>query len=231
MAIILITGSSRGIGFYLTEALLSEGHQVIGCSRGVTELEHPNFQHVQLDICSEPDVKKLFSTIRKTYGGLDVLINNAGIAAMNHSLLTPKSTVDAVLSVNVAANFIFCREAAKLMRKKKSGRIINFSTVAVPFNLEGEAIYAASKSAVETLTRVFAKEFAEFGIRVNAVGPTPIQTDLIKNIPQDKIKKLLEQQTIKRMGEMADVINVVRFFLQPESDFVTGQVIYLGGAS
>jgi 3-oxoacyl-[acyl-carrier protein] reductase len=115
------------------------------------------------------------------------------------------------------------------MQKQKYGRIVNFTTVAVPLNLEGEAIYAASKSAVETLTRIMAKELGGFGITVNSIGPCPIETNLIKTVPKEKIQKLLDQQAIKRYGEFEDISNVIDFFIKPESSFVTGQVIYLGG--
>ena len=228
--IILITGTSKGIGKALAQHYLNLGHIVYGCSRSESTILHPNYNHFALDVSNEKQVKSLFSSIRKTHKSLDVLINNAGIAAMNHALLTPMETVEKTFGVNVFGSFLFCREAAKLMRKKENGRIVNFTTVAVAFNLEGEAVYAASKSAVETLSRVLAKEFAEFNITVNAIGPTPIQTDLIRNIPANKIERLLSQQSIKRLGEFADVLNVVDFFIQPESDFITGQIVYLGGA-
>jgi 3-oxoacyl-[acyl-carrier protein] reductase len=116
------------------------------------------------------------------------------------------------------------------MKNKKFGRIINFSTVAVRLKLEGEAIYAASKAAVNTLTEVLAVEFADFGITVNAIGPTPVKTDLIKNIPQDKMSKLINRLPLKRLGEFDDILNVVDFLIKPESNFITGQIIYLGGA-
>jgi 3-oxoacyl-[acyl-carrier protein] reductase len=97
--------------------------------------------------------------------------------------------------------------------------------------LEGEAIYAASKAAVEMLTRVLARELAPLGITCNAVGPTPIETDLIRGVPREKIERLLALQAFPRFGQPNDVANVVDFFLRPESDFVTGQVLYLGGVS
>jgi 3-oxoacyl-[acyl-carrier protein] reductase len=95
--------------------------------------------------------------------------------------------------------------------------------------LEGEAIYAASKSAVETLSKILAKEFSSYQITVNAIGPTPIETDLIKAIPKAKIEKLISNQTIKRLGGYEDVTNVVDFYLSKKSEFITGQTIYLGG--
>ena len=150
---------------------------------------------------------------------------------MNHYLLTPKSTVEKLFNTNVIGTFLFSRELAKLMSKKRYGRIINFSTVAVPLNLEGEAVYAASKSAVVSLTKILSKEVGSLGITVNAVGLTPVLTDLIKTVPKNKIQELLDQQAIERLGTFEDVLNVVEFFIKPESSFITGQVVYLGGVS
>lgn len=227
--VILITGTRKGIGRFLAEQYLEAGCQVVGCSRGECDLKHDRYRHFELDVADESAVSKLFSSVRKALGGVDVLINNAGIASMNHAMLTPGKTVVRVLSTNVTGTFLFCREAAKQMQKKKHGRIVNFVTVAVPLKLDGEAIYAASKAAVVTLTEVLAREFAPFGITVNAVGPTPVQTDLIRSVPEDKIDALLQRQAIRRFGEFSDVANVIDFFTSARSDFVTGQIVYLGG--
>ncbi len=225
----LITGTRKGIGRHVAEHFCKKGHTVIGCSRGESDWEDENYRHFIADVSDEVAVKKIFSAIRKEHGRLDILLNNAGIASMNHSLLTPVKTVQRVMETNVVGTFLFCREAAKLMKKNKFGRIVNFSTVAVPLKLEGEAAYVASKAAVEGLTNVLAREFAELGITVNAVGPVPISTDLIRAVPKDKIDALVGRQPIKRLGEMDDVINVVEFFVSRSSDFVTGQCLYLGG--
>ncbi len=226
---ILITGTSKGIGRYLAEYFVNEGNYVIGCSRGDFDLKNNNYKHYSLSINDELKVKKMFNEIRKNHGSIDVLINNAGVASMNHSLLTEIETVEKILDTNLIGTFLFCREGAKIMQKNKSGRIINFSTVAVPLNLEGEAIYAASKAAVASLTKILAKEFASFGITVNAIGPTPIKTDLIKSVPDEKIEKLINSQAIKRFGSFEDTVNVINFFINEKSDFITGQIIYLGG--
>jgi len=101
--------------------------------------------------------------------------------------------------------------------------------VAVPLRLRGEAVYAASKSAVETFTRTVARELGEFGITCNAVGPSPIRTALISGVPADKLQRLIEEQAIRRWATPEDLINVVDFFLSPASTMVTGQVVYLGG--
>jgi 3-oxoacyl-[acyl-carrier protein] reductase len=148
---------------------------------------------------------------------------------MNHSLLTPAATVDRIMATNFRGAFLVCRESAKVMKKRRYGRIVNISTIAAPLRLEGEAIYAASKNAVTALTQILARELAEFGITCNVVGPTPILTDLIRSVPQEKIDKLVNRLAIKRLGRFEDVANVIDFFVKPESDYVTGQVIYLGG--
>lgn len=227
--VIIITGTRKGIGRYLAEQYLAEGDKVYGCSRRNTDLEHTNYSHTNLDVSSEEDVMAFVRNVYKENKHIDVLINNAGCAAMNHFLLTPYTTAQRVFNTNFMGTFLMCREVAKYMVKAKTGRIVNYSTVAVALNLHGELVYSASKAAVEQLTRVLADEIGESGITVNAVGPTPIDTDLIKNVPEEKLQDLLSHQCIKRFGKFEDVKNVIDFFLRPESDFITAQTIYLGG--
>ena len=227
--VILITGSRKGIGAFLTKHYLDQGHRVIGCSRRLSSLRSDNYRHFCLDVTDETAIKQMFAEIKSVYGRLDVLINNAGIASMNHVLLTPVKKAREIMETNFIGTFLMCREAARLMRKGKMGRIVNFATVATPLKLEGEAVYAASKAAVISFTQIIAAEFADLGITVNAVAPTPIQTDLIKSVPPDKIEALIDRQAIKRPGEFSDVANVIDFFIRPESEFITGQVLFLGG--
>lgn len=229
--VIVITGSRKGIGRYLAEQYLGNNHIVIGCSRQKSDLENKNYSHFCLDVGDESAVKLMFRSIRKQFSGIDVLINNAGIASMNLLLLTPVSTVRQILDTNFVGTFLFCREAAKLMAKRKHGRIVNFATVAVPLQLEGEAIYASSKAAIISLSKILARELAEFNITVNVVGPTPVKTDLIRSVSADKLDALLHRQAIPRYGEFMDIKNVIDFFISEESDFITGQVVYLGGIS
>ncbi len=124
---------------------------------------------------------------------------------------------------------LFCRDAAKVMKRQRYGRIVNFTTIVAPIALAGEAIYAASKSAVVTLTRILAFELGQWGITCNSFGATPIMTDMIKGVPQDKIDGVVNNLAIKRLGTNEDCINVCDFFISPASDNITGQVIYLGG--
>jgi 3-oxoacyl-[acyl-carrier protein] reductase len=183
-----------------------------------------------VDVRDEGQVRAMLRSIRERHGRLDIIVNSAAVASMNHSLLTPGSVVDSIMDTNVKGVFLVCREGAKLMRKRNYGRIVNIGTAVVPLRLEGEAVYAASKSAVETLTRILAREFAEFGITCNVVGPTLVDTDIIRGVPREKLQRIIDSLPIKRLATFEDVANAVDFFVRPESDYVTGQVLYLGGA-
>lgn len=229
--VVLITGARKGIGEYLAHHFVQSGYQVVGCSRQTPDWNLEGYEHILTDVADEQQVCALIAHIRQRYDRLDVALNNAGISCMNHVLLTPGAVAGRIVDTNFLGTFLVCRESAKLMMKRKWGRMINFSSVAVPMYLEGEAIYAASKSAVETFTRVLAYELGEWGITVNTVGPTPIETDLIKSVPKEKIENILKRLAIKRLGRFEDVANVIDFLVQPQSGYITGQTLYLGGAS
>jgi len=229
--IILITGTRKGIGHDLAMHYLEMGKIVFGCSRKKSSITHGKYTHFLLDVNDEKAVIKMIREIVKKHKRIDVLINNAGIALMNHLLLTAKTSTENIIKTNFLGTFLFTREVSRVMIKNKYGRIINFTTVAVPLNLAGEAIYASSKAAVETFSRISSKELGCYGITVNAIGPSPVLTDLIRLVPKDKIDNLIEHQAINRFGEIEDIINVVDFFCSENSDFITGQTIYLGGGN
>ena len=230
--VMIITGSRKGIGRFLVDRYVEQGYVVAGCSRQPFDGPLPQgYHHYCVDVSSERDTVSMVRDVARDLGVPAVLINNAGIAAMNHLLLTPLSTVQKIFATNVYGTFVCIREVAKLMSAARYGRIVNFATVATPLNLEGEAGYAASKAAVESLTRVAARELSAFNITVNAVGPTPVLTDLIKNVPKQKMDSLIARQAIPRLGEPRDIANVIDFLISRDSDFVTGQTIYLGGIS
>ncbi|WP_236073068.1 SDR family NAD(P)-dependent oxidoreductase [Streptomyces tardus] len=227
----MITGTRTGIGKALAEHLLEAGHEVIGCSRKPSTIDHPHYRHHEVDLAEVSEIKKMFREVRKTHGRLDALINNAGTSTMNHFMTTPDEVTRGTFDVNFFAVLNCCREAVKLLRKSEepSPAILNVSTVAVPWALEGHLAYSASKSAVEQLVRVMSKELAAFGIRVNALGLPPVRTVLTRTVSQSKIDALVARQAIGRMCTMSDIVGPVDFLIGRQSEFVTGEIIFLGG--
>ncbi|MEU0130481.1 SDR family oxidoreductase [Streptomyces sp. NPDC006289] len=227
----MITGTRTGIGRSLAEHLLESGHLVVGCSRKPSTIDHPDYRHHQVDLTEISQIKRMFREVRKEHGHLDALINNAGTSTMNHFMTTPDEVVRDVFDINFFAVLNCCREAVKLLRKSggTSAAILNVSTVAVPWALEGHLAYSASKSAIEQLVQVMSKELAAFGIRVNAIGLPPVRTVLTRSVPQPKIDALIARQAIRRMCTVADIAGPVDFLIGEQSAFITGETIFLGG--
>jgi len=229
--IILITGDRKGIGRYLSEYYLEKGMTVIGCSRSETNLKHKNYQHYCLDVSDEQAVKKMYGEIRQTHDRLDVLINNAGVDLSSAPiLLVPYKSALKTVEINLLGTFLMSREAVKIMMKNSFGRIINFSSMIVKHEIKGTAIYAASKSAIISFTRVMAKEVYGYNITCNIIAPSPIKTDLIDSIDKDVLKDILKRNAIQELCKTEDISNTIDWFIKTTSNSITGQIIYLGGA-
>lgn len=226
---VLVSGSTSGIGRYLAEHYLNQGWTVIGCARRAGDLQHERYTHYLADVSDADAVAAMFGEIRTTFGMLDALICNAGVASMNPIALTPPAAAKRILDTNVLGTFLMTHGGIRLLRRSRGGRIVNLTTIAVPALLAGEAMYAASKAAVETFTRIAARELAALGITCNTVGPSPVRTRLTESVPAKAMQALLDRQPIPKWAEPDDVANVVDFFLSPRSALVTGQVVYLGG--
>jgi len=227
MPIALVTGTSRGIGKALAERLLQEGWTVEGCSRGEASLSHDGYTHRQVDVADEAAVTAYVADVVRRHDRIDALVNNAGGAAMNAFVFTPGSVAESLMRQNYLSTFLLSREVAKVMVRQRGGSIVNLSTVAVPLALEGEAAYVASKAAVEALTRVLAVELAPHGIRVNAVGPGPVDTALTRSVPAAKLTALRERMGLNQPISMVQVTDDICALLSPQSS-VTGQVTYVG---
>ena len=229
--VMLITGTRKGIGKYLAEYYSKNLYQVIGCSRGLIDYKLDNYQHFCLDVSEESSVKKMFTEIRKKFGRLDVLINNAGVNyAHSPLLLVPYESALKTVEVNLLGTFLLSREAAKIMKKKSFGRIVNLGSMAVKHEVKGEAIYTASKAAIVSLTRVMAKEISSYGITCNTVSPAAIDTDFIKKINNNGLNEVLSRNAIPKVGSLNEVSNTIDWLINTESSAITGQSIYLGGA-
>lgn len=229
--IIAVTGTSRGIGKALAAHFAARGDRVFGCSRGALDLGRDGYTHVIADLTTPGGIKGFFGAIRRQAGSLDALINSAGTSTMNHFMLMPEETTRAIFDLNVHALLGCCREAAPLLMKSEhpAPSILSLSSVAVPWALEGQLAYAASKSAVEQITRGLSKELASERIRVNAVGLPPIRTALTRTVPKEKISALIARQTIRRQCEVDDIIGPIEFLISEQARFVTGETLHLGG--
>ncbi|MFB9514312.1 SDR family NAD(P)-dependent oxidoreductase [Streptomyces purpureus] len=227
----MITGTRTGIGKALAEHFLDAGHDVVGCSRKPATLDHPRYRHHQVDLADAGPTRSMFRSVRQEYGHLDALINNAGTSSMNHFMTTPEETSRKIFDINFFAVLNCCREAVKLLRKSSgpSSAILNVSTVAVPWALEGQLAYSASKSAVEQLVRVMSKELSAFNIRVNGIGLPPVHTVLTRTVPRPKIDALVARQAISRQCTTADIVGPVEFLIGRQSEFITGETLFLGG--
>ena len=194
-------------------------------------LQKDNKDRIQLNLDS---IKEWISKGAKPTDKVARFLGEAGVIPMpaqgnNPKKAQPKKKAQEIIDTNVMGTFLFSREAAKLMKKNKYGRIVNITTVGTQMKLEGEAIYTASKSAVENLTVVMSRELANYGITVNALGPTPAMTDLIRFVPENKIQNIVDDLAFDRLTEINDITNVLDFFISEKSDFITGQLIFLGG--
>jgi 3-oxoacyl-[acyl-carrier protein] reductase len=228
--IILITGASRGIGFYLSKYYISKGLIVIGCSRSDIDYKHPNFYHFKTDITIEQNIIDLFKTIKSKFGKLDFLINNAAInPAIISAALLRSETILNTFNTNVLSIMLICKEAVKMMSRKKRGRIINIGSMAIKHEVEGEALYTATKAALVAYSRVLAKEVAKANITVNVVSPTVIKTDLSSQIDPLAINNILKRNAIQNYGQLDELSNLIDFLISEESFTITGQHIYLGG--
>jgi len=228
--VMMITGTRKGIGKGLVEHYLEQNFYVIGCSRGEVDFSAENYLHFTLNITDEIAVKKMFKTIRKDYGRLDVLINNAGVNyALSPVLLVPYESALKTIEINLLGTFLMSREAVKIMMKKSFGRIINFGSMAVRHEVKGEAIYTASKAAIGSFTKVLAKEVYHNGITCNVISPSAIDTDMMKNIDRNALSEVLGRNAVPNLGKTEDIINTIDWIIKPTSETITGQTIYLGG--
>lgn len=229
--VMLITGASRSIGEHLTNYYLRQGYRVIGCSRSESSVKHDRYRHFVLDVRNEAKVMEMFREISKTYGSLSVVINNAGMQTINHSMLTDYKTVEDVFATNMFGAFLICRESAKLMKKSNYGRIVNISSIAVPLSSVGNAIYSASKAALEQFSKVLAKEVAGFGIRANVLGLSVVaESGMGEKISEAALKQTLDAIAIKDKITGEDITHAIDFLISEKSKSITGQTIYLGGA-
>lgn len=233
--IALVTGAAKGTGKAIVSRLVNENYFVIAIDvdersgkKLIIEYDKKKLQFAKADICKEKIVQHLFEKIVKEYKRIDVMVNNAGIIRDNMIWNMPLEDFDLVMNVNLKGTWLMCREAAKIMKQQNSGRIINISSRAWLGN-RGQSNYSASKAGVIALTRVLALELGKYNVCVNAIAPGLIDTPLTQKLGKDVLQKLIEAQPTKTMGKPEDIASTVLFLASEQTQFITGQTIYVDG--
>lgn len=227
----LVTGSSRGVGRLIAEHFLKHGATVIGVSRGGSDLTHEAYRHCQADVSDAPAVQALFAGLRAQGISVDIVVNNAAVLTSQYAMILPASAAQAMVNINLMGPFLVSREAAKMMRKGKWGRIINIGSMAASLEPEGDSLYAACKAAVATLANVMAREFAPMNVTCNTLGITAMETDMLRQLPREKVDAVIARLPMPRYAVDDDVLNVIDFFASERSGYITAQTVFLGGVN
>ena len=231
---VIITGGSRGIGLSVLEALYKYDAKILTIGSNSNNLENlkknfPNIIVEQLNLKNQNDIVKQFPKFIETLGGIDVLINNAGITKDNLTLRMKEEEWKDVIDVNLNSVFFTCQIAIKAMIKNKSGSIVNITSVVGHTGNAGQANYTASKAGVVAMTKSLAKEYAKKNIRVNCVSPGFIATDMTKDLKEEYKNELLKNIPINRLGTGNDIANAVIFLCSDSSSYITGETIHVNG--
>lgn len=232
--IAVITGAAKGIGKAIAERFSKEGYTTVmvdmddDAGTSLAGSLGDNAHYISCDISNSDAVNTLFHKINDHFGKIDVLVNNAGIIKDNVIWKMPEDDFDKVIDVNLKGTWLMCKQAGTMMREQKCGRIINIASRAWLGN-RGQSNYSASKAGVVGMTRVLALELGKYGVYVNAIAPGLINTPLTQKLPEDVQEKLIMAQPTRSMGQPEDIANAVSFLSNEQTNFITGQTIYVDG--
>ncbi|ACC98214.1 3-Oxoacyl-(acyl-carrier protein) reductase [Elusimicrobium minutum Pei191] len=236
---VIITGGSRGIGFGAAKAFAEKGANLAICAtneaglaKAKTELEHLGVK-IYTETVNVSDVEacqKFVDNAVKTLGGVDVLVNNAGITKDNLAVRLNESDWDAVLDINLKGSFFMSKAVLKYMMKARAGSIINLTSIVGQAGNAGQVNYAASKAGLIGITKTLAKEFASRNIRVNAVAPGFVQTEMTDATFNEEVKQaMLEQVPLKRFASVGDIAKAILFLASEDASYITGQILAVNG--
>ena len=235
----LVTGASRGIGAAIASKLASLGCDVaINYAGNIQKAEETlnsvkaygvNAQIYQANVANYEEVEAMTKQIIKDFGHLDIIINNAGITSDNLMMRMDQDSFDSVIDVNLKGTWNVCKSITRPILKQRSGVIINLSSVVGINGNVGQVNYAASKAGVIGLTKSLAKEFASRNIRVNAVAPGYVKSDMTAKLSEEITEKVLENIPLGKLGEVEDIANAVAFLVSDEARYITGQVLVVDG--
>jgi len=235
----IITGGVSGIGRAIADRLVKQGFTAVICDINKEkgeELEKNNslvegrYVFKYCNIAAEEDIKRVVSDVNKEHGGISVLVNNAGIIRRRKGEEIKVSDWDDVFRVNVRGSFLFCKYVSEIMKKQRSGRIINISSIAGKMgDITSAPGYGPSKAAMNGLTKTFAREMAPYNVTVNAVAPHAIETEMSAEWSEEKRQRIISEIPLKRLGQPSEVAAVVSFLISDEAGFITGEIIDVNG--
>ncbi len=234
----LITGGAQGIGLTVGEELARKGAHVVlgdvnieGAEKSAESIKSQggSASAIQLNVVNSEEVQKAFDSISKKFKLIDILVNNAGVTRDGLMVRMKEADWDLVLAINLKGCFLCSQQAAKQMMKQKDGAIVNIASIVGLMGNFGQANYSASKAGMIGLTKTTAREVASRGIRVNAIAPGFIDTDMTRSLEEDIRKKLIEQIPLARLGEVKDIADCTAFLVSDQARYITGQVISVNG--
>lgn len=237
--IAVVTGASKGIGRACALRLAKDGMTVVvnyshsdeEAAKAVEEIKAAGGDAVayKADVSDLNQVKEMFKFVSDTYGRVDVLVNNAGIVRDEYLLMLTQENLDKCLDLNIKGYFYCAQQAALKMFSQKSGVIVNMSSVSSKMALAGQSVYSATKGAINSMTQTMAKELARKKIRVNAVCPGFVKTEMVDQLPEDKKKEYLKEVPLGRFADVDEVAGLVSFLCSDDASYITGQAIVLDG--
>ena len=237
----IVTGAARGIGLAIAEEFVKQGATVamtdVLDEVGAMEARRIGASYQHCDVSKSADVKAVVAATLKQNGAIDILVNNAGISIVGEFLDITEEQFDTVIAVNLKGSFLMAQHCAREMVKqvqagRKAGAIVNMSSVNDTLAIATIAPYTMSKGGVRQLTKVAALALAPHGIRVNAIGPGSIMTDMLKGVATDKsaMNRILSRTPMGRVGQASEIATIAAFLASDEASYVSGQVIYADGA-
>ncbi len=237
----IVTGAARGIGLAIAERYVAEGAKLVMADilddAGQLEAKRLGASYVHCDVSKSADIQALVAFTLKQFGAVDILVNNAAISIVGEFLEITEEQFDQVIGINLKGSFLLTQACGREMVKqiaagRKAGAIVNMSSVNDTLAIPAIAPYTMSKGGVRQLTKVAALALAPHGIRVNAIGPGSIMTDMLKGVANDKaaMHRILSRTPMGRVGEASEIASIATFLASDDASYVSGQVIYADGA-
>lgn len=235
----LITGGGRGIGRAISLALAQEGtkvcvnyfHNKDTAEEVVKRIKENGGEAIsyRTDVSKLEEVNRMVEEVNKKFGGIDILINNAGLNIDKYLMIMNEKEWDKVIDVNLKGTFNCSKAISRVMISQRSGNIVNLASISAISGTAGQTNYSAAKGGIISFTKSLARELAPFGIRVNALAPGLIDTEMVKQMPKEMLDRVLKITPLKRVGTPEEVAKVVTFLVSKEANYITGQVIKIDG--